>query len=131
MHYIMGDLLIARPVDEVFDVVAIASQELAPDPGAVLTYTAVQRPQFLCWTITSSRATTCGTVRFEQAAAGTRVRWCWSVSPKGIWRLIAPLLVRWGERRQERVLSGLEEYVQSTPRESIVGVVPPVPVQVP
>lgn len=129
MHYIMGDLLIARPVEEVFDLVAIARQELAPDPGAVLTYTAVQRPQFLSWTITSSRATACGTVRFEPAAVGTRVRWCWSVSPKGIWRLIAPLLVRRGERRQERVLSGLEEYLQSTPqRESSLTVVRPVPV---
>jgi hypothetical protein len=128
MRYTMGELVIGRPVDEIFDAVTDHRHELSYDEDAVLAYTAVQRPHLLSWTITSARATACGTLRFEQSAAGTRVRWCWTVRPKGIWRLVAPFLVRRGERRQQQVWSRLEHRLQTTPRrESILDVVLPVP----
>jgi hypothetical protein len=131
MHYVMGDLVIARPVTEVFDVVAAKRSELSDPHGldGLVTHTAVQRPEFISWTIASSRATASGTLRFEPVVGGTRLRWCWTVRPRGAWRLVAAVLMGIGERRQQRLWAALKEEVETMPwRETVPeNVVPPSP----
>jgi hypothetical protein len=150
MHYIMGELVIARPIDEVFDFVADMRHELSYDPellrldkitpnpiaegarfaatfrtgrrhvDAIVTYTAVERLQRIAWTMTASSSTVRGTLRFERVADGTRLRWCWNVRPVGIWRVMGPVLVRMGERRQLRMWTRLKEYLETTPQRTSV-----------
>lgn len=137
MRYVMGELVIARPVDEVFDIVADKRSELSAPHGldGLVTSTAVQRPEFISWTLSSSRATAAGTLRFEPVAVGTRLRWCWTVRPHGVWRLVAAVLMGVGERRQQRMWAALKTEVEAMPwRETAPDAVLPSPrptVQVP
>ncbi|MCU1670938.1 MAG: hypothetical protein JWP40_3865 [Blastococcus sp.] len=120
MHYIMGELVIARPVNEVFDVVAEMHQELPYRSGrlnVVTTHTVVERPHLISWTISSSGGTVCDTLRFERAGDGTRLRWCWTVHPKGVRRLVGRVLVRRGERRQQQMWTRLKEDLETAPRQ--------------
>ena len=129
MHYVMGEIVIARPVDEVFDIVADKRSELAPPHqlDGLVGSTVVQRPQFISWTIASSRATAAGTLRFEPVAAGTRLRWCWTVRPRGVWRLVAAVLMGAGERRQERMWAAFKTEVEAMPwRETDPETTPPI-----
>lgn len=129
MRYVMGELVIARPVDEVFDIVADKRSELSAPHGldGLVTSTAVQRPEFISWTLSSPRATAAGTMRFEPVAVGTRLRWCWTVRPRGIWRLVAAVLMGIGERRQQRMWAALKTEVEAMPwRETDPETTPPI-----
>ena len=44
-----------------------------------------------------------GTLIFEPAPEGTRMRWLWELEPRGVLRLMTPLIARMG-RRQEAVI---------------------------
>lgn len=156
MHYIMGELVIARPVDEVFDFVADLRNELSYDPDllrldmvtsgpvaagtrftatvrsgrrrhhALIAYRAVERPHLIAATVTASPARVCGTLRFEQVPIGTRLRWCWTIRPTGVWRVTGRVLVRMGERRQQRMLTRLKEHLETRSRREVLpGIVLP------
>jgi hypothetical protein len=43
-----------------------------------------------------------GTQTFDSAGDGTRLRWSWDLKPRGIFKLITPLIGRMGQRLEER-----------------------------
>lgn len=133
MAKIEGEIVIARPVDVVFDYVAdqrnepqynphmVRSEKVTEGPigkGTIfrsavasmgrtsnmrIEYTAYERPVTLTSATTMRLADFLATFTFETVAAGTRMRWSEQVRPKGGFRLLAPLMTSVG-RRQERTI---------------------------
>jgi hypothetical protein len=143
MKTIRGRIEIARPVEEVFDFVADATNEprynhdmvrcerVTPGPigvgtsyeaelkstGAVpmtVEVTGFERPHRL-----ESRARIKGTmdirgaVTFEAIPAGTLMSWAWDVEPHGCMRLLGPFVTRLGRRNEERIWAGLKNLLET------------------
>ena len=131
MARIEGEIVIARPVDEVFDYAAdqrnepdynprmVRSEKLTGGPvgqGTVfrsevrslgrsapmrIEYTGYQCPVVLASVTTMRQAEFRVTLTFDPVPAGTRMRWSEQVRLKGGLRPLAPL-VTWLGRRQEQ-----------------------------
>jgi len=135
MPRVKGEIIIFRPVEEVFDFVADERNEPRYNPRMVraelitrgdigpgtkfqaelrqagrtmpmtVEFTRFERPRQLGPVTRSSVIETDGALTFDAAAGGTRMRWSWEVRPRGLLKLITPLVgVRGG--RQERTIWG-------------------------
>ena len=143
MTRIAGEVTIATPVEEVFDLVADERNEprynpritsvrkLGPEPvgpGArfvaepsgtgrrgemTLTIREYDRPHRLHNEITSSYMHVDGTLTFDEVAGGTRLAWDWDMSLIGAMRLLTPLLAAVGPSWERRNWVGLKDYVES------------------
>ncbi|HEX8975537.1 MAG TPA: SRPBCC family protein [Solirubrobacteraceae bacterium] len=133
MARVQGEIIIARPVEEVFDFAAdernepgynprmVRAQQVSSGPvGAgtrfhtelrtmgrtmpmTVEFTRFERPRLLASKTTSSMMETAGALSFDSVAAGTRMRWSWDVRPRGPLKLLTPLVGLLG-RRQERAI---------------------------
>ena len=133
MTRVKGSLIIARPIHEVFDIVADQRNEprynprmssvtkLSDDPigvgtrftAAVLSrgrqlpvtieYTGFEPPRLLASRSVMQGAGAEGVVRCDPTPEGTRFSWDWTVTVSGAARLAGPLVGLIG-RRQERVI---------------------------
>jgi Polyketide cyclase / dehydrase and lipid transport len=125
--------VIERPVEEVFDFVAderneprfnprmLRAEKISPGPIGVGTrfsaematggrrtlmtteFTAFERPHRLALITCMSWMEIRGSLAFEPIPGGTRLRWHWDVRPRGVLRLVGPVIGRIG-RRQERTI---------------------------
>ena len=143
MTRIAGEVTIAAPAEEVFDLVADERNEprynpritsvrkLGPEPvgpGArfvaepsgtgrrgemTLTIREYDRPHRLHNEITSSYMRVDGTLTFEEVDGGTRLAWDWDMRLLGPMRLLTPLLAAVGPSWERRNWVGLKDYVES------------------
>jgi uncharacterized protein YndB with AHSA1/START domain len=143
MVRIEGEIVINRPVDEVFDFVAderneprynprmLRSEKLSPGPVGLGTRfraemrtrprpvvmttecTGYQRPQRLASTTRLSRTEIRGTLTFDPIPAGTRMRWAWDVKPRGLLKLATPLVARIGQRQEQAIWAGLKRLLEA------------------
>jgi uncharacterized membrane protein len=130
---IEGDVVINRPVEEVFDFVAderneprynprmLRAEKLSSGPIGVGTrfraqtrtalgsaemtieVTAYERPRRLAFSTQLSSIDIHGTLAFDPVPEGTRMHWEWNVEPRGLLKLLGPM-VGWIGRRQERTI---------------------------
>lgn len=145
MAKIEDELLIHRPVDVVFDMVAdqrsepaynpkmINSEKLTAGPIGVGTrfrattaagrrpvdmlieYTTFDRPSTLASSTRMAGADVHGVLTFTPHPAGTLLRWSWEVTPKGAYRLLTPLIAWLGRRQERRIWTGLKHLLESDP----------------
>ena len=143
MAQIQGELVINRPIHEVFDFVADERNEprynprirraekLSPGPidcgtrfrvgavtlgrttGMTIEYTAYERPGRLASSIHMPAADIAGTLRFDPVANGTRMGWSWQVRPRGLYRLLTPAIVRVGRRQERENWGGLKRFLEA------------------
>ncbi len=143
MAHIQGEVLIGRPVEEVFDFVAderteptynrnmLSSQLITDGPigvgtrfrGTIRTgrrsmpmdieYTRFDRPRQIASTTRMSNADFTGTLTFTPTPAGTRLRWSWQARPKGATRLLAPLFVLVGAHQERRMWTALRPHLET------------------
>ena len=143
MAKIEGEIVIARPVDVLFDYVADQSHEPQYNPHMVraekitagpvgkgtrfrsavasmgrsaemlIECTGYDRPRLLESATTMRQADISYTLRFEPAAAGTRMRWSGQVRPKGAFRLLGPVITWLGIRQEQRIWAGLKSYLEA------------------
>jgi uncharacterized protein YndB with AHSA1/START domain len=143
MVKIAGEITIRRPVEEVFDYVADQTNEPRYNPAMVraekatlgsigcgtrfnsavaaaghplemvIEYTGYDRPKLLASTTTMKQADIEYTLRFEPAAAGTRMRWSGQVRPKGALRLLGPLVAWKGRAQEQRIWESLKRHLES------------------
>jgi len=129
MAKIEGEIVIDRPVEEVFDFAADQSNEpqynpqmlraekITPGPVGtgtkfrsavasigrtaemLIEYTSYDRPRRLASITTMQQADISYTLTFEPAGTGTRMRWSGQVHPKRAFRLLGPLITRWEDAR--------------------------------
>jgi hypothetical protein len=79
-----------------------------------IKYTGFQRPSRLASTTTMAQAEFSGTLTFEPAGAGTRLRWSWDARFAWPLRLLAPVLARVGGRQERATWAGLKRYLESS-----------------
>jgi len=140
---IEGEIVIARPVDVVFDYVADQSNEPQYNPRMVraekitagpvgkgtrfrsavaslgrtaemlIECTGYDRPTLFATTTTMAQADISYALRFEPVAAGTRMRWAGQVRPKGGFRLLGPLITSIGRGQERRIWASLKTHLES------------------
>ena len=50
--------------------------------------------------------------RVNPVPGGTRMRWQWELAPRGLLRLLTPLVVRVGRRQEEAIWAGLKRCLE-------------------
>ena len=55
-----------------------------------------------------------GSMTFSPVPGGTRLRWSWDVRPMGWLRVLGPVIGWQGRRREERLWTGLKEYLEAS-----------------
>jgi Polyketide cyclase / dehydrase and lipid transport len=143
MARIDGEIVINRPVEEVFDFVAderneprynpgmVRAEMLTPEPvglgsrfraemrtrprPVVMTteFTGYDRPRRLASTTRLATMDIQGALTFDPVPGGTRMRWSWDVAPHGLLKLLSPLVVRVGARQERAIWIGLKRMLET------------------
>ena len=146
MVRIEGEIVINRPVEEVFDFVAderneprynpqmIRAEQISDGPiglgtrfraevmsmgrSAEMTieFTTYERPRRLASTTHMAAMEIQYTLTFDPVPDGTRMRWAGEVEPRGVFKLMAPLIARMGQRQEETNWTGLKRYLEAQGR---------------
>jgi uncharacterized protein YndB with AHSA1/START domain len=142
MARIEGELIIDRPVDEVFDFVADERNEprynprirrvekLSPGPigprtrfqaeaaalgrtvGMTIEYTIYERPRRLASSIHMATADIVGTLRFDPVPGGTRMGWSWEMRLRRLYKLLTPIIAGEGRRQERANWAGLKRFLE-------------------
>jgi hypothetical protein len=140
---IRGGIVIGRPTDVVFDMVAdqrnepsynpvmTHSEKLTDGPIDVGTqfrattrvrgrpvemlteYTAYDRPRVPASTTSTATADIQGAITFSPHPHGTRMRWSWEVTPRGALKLLVPIITLAGRRQERRIWTGLKQQLET------------------
>ena len=143
MARINGEIIIAAPAEQVFDMVADERNEPRYNPriaraektsqgpvGRGTRFTAqprgtgaagvmtveildYDRPRRLATSIRSSYLDVDGTLTFDQADGGTRMRWSWDMRLRGAMRVLSPVVRAIGPRWEHRNWAGLKQFMES------------------
>jgi len=139
---VSGEILINRPVEQVFDYAAdqrneplynprmLRSEKVTDGPIGVGTrfratarsgrrlvemlieITEYDRARRLGSRTTMSSVDVNGGLTFEPVDGATRMSWSWEVSPKGPLRLLGPLVARLGRRQEQTIWTGLKAQLE-------------------
>lgn len=137
-----GDILIERPIEEVFDFVAderneprynpqmTKAQKITPGPigpgtrfESVMTGRGVtaemtiefiefERPRRITEKTHMQNMDLTGGLYFEPEAQGTRMKWVWDLEPHGFYRFLGPLVTRMGDRQERSIWTGLKRLLE-------------------
>jgi Polyketide cyclase / dehydrase and lipid transport len=140
---IEGEIVIDRPVDEVFDFVADARNELRYNPRmlraekltpgpiglgtrfrdeirsmgrpAEITIEVIgyERPRRLTNSIHMSTMDVRGGLTFDPVPPGTRMRWAWELTPRGVFKLMTPVIAGIGRRMEQRGWASLKHVMEA------------------
>src|SRR5215211_4213845 len=143
MAHIEGEIVINRSVEEVFDVVADERNEPRYNPRLLwveqissgpigrgtrfraatktmgrpvemtIEFTDYQRPRRLGSSTHMPTMEIRGALTFEPVPEGTRMRWSWELRPRGVMRLLTPLIVRMGQRQEEAIWANLKQFMEA------------------
>jgi uncharacterized protein YndB with AHSA1/START domain len=146
MARISGEVVIGAPVEEVFDLVADERNEPRYNPRIVsaekvddgpvregsrfvaepkgmgtrgrmtLEILEYDRPHRLHNRVRSSYLEVDGTLTFEEAEGGTRLRWDWDMALVGPMKVMSPALAVMGPPWERRNWVGLKQYIESVRR---------------
>jgi uncharacterized protein YndB with AHSA1/START domain len=143
MAHIEGDIVIKRPVDEVFDFVAderneprynprmLRAEKVSDGPIGVGTQfraetatrrgsaemaieiTRYERPSRLESSTRLSNMDIAGALTFDPVPGGTRMQWVWDVRPRGVLKLMGPIISRMGERQERTIWTNLKRVLEA------------------
>ena len=144
MIHIKGDIVIDRPVEDVFDYVADECNEPTYNSemrfaekisdGAigvgthyraevvsggrpvpmVIEFIEYERPRRLVSKTTMSAMDIGYTLTFEPVPEGTRMGWSGEIEPHGMLKLMGPLVGWMGRRQERRIWTGLKSLLEGT-----------------
>jgi hypothetical protein len=137
-----GEVTISRPIETVFDFVADARNEplynenvlqadkLSPEPVGhgsrfrtltkgigrraewIIEITEYERPRRLGTSIHTATTDISGSQVFDEVDGGTRMKWSWELEPKGLFKLMGPLIKLLGQPFEERNWRKLKRYLE-------------------
>jgi hypothetical protein len=143
MAHIEGEIVIKRPVDEVFDFVADERNEPRYNPRMLraekvsdgpigegtqfraetatrrgsaemaIEITRYERPSRLESSTRLSNMDIAGTLTFDPVPEGTRMQWVWDVRPRGVLKLMDPIISRMGERQERTIWTNLKRVLEA------------------
>ena len=146
MFDIEGEIVVKRPVEEVFDFAVDVrneprynphmrrAEQITDGPIGVGTrfqaeissmgrtvpmlteITSYERPRRYASSTYLSFMDTQGTVTFEPVPEGTRMRWSWQVAPRGVVRLMTPIMAPIGRRQEQANWEGLKRVLEELNR---------------
>jgi uncharacterized protein YndB with AHSA1/START domain len=138
-----GEILIGRPVEDVFDFVANQENEPRYNPemrvakkttegpigvgtsfhaemtgrGRVvpmtIRVTEFERPRRIRERVEMQSMDLTGGLDFEPIDEGTTMRWHWDLRPSGVLRFMGPLVASMGRRQERRIWAGLKRHLES------------------
>jgi hypothetical protein len=141
--HIEGDIVINRPVEDVFDFVAderneprynprmIRAEKLSAGPIGLGTrwraetrrmlgtaemtidVTAYERPRRLASSTHLSTMDIHGTLLLDPVPEGTRMQWLWDLEPRGLLKLMGPMIARMGERQERKIWANLKRLLEA------------------
>jgi Polyketide cyclase / dehydrase and lipid transport len=140
--HVEGEIIIRRAVEDVFDLVAderneprynrriVRAEKTSPVPIGLGTpfraeleavcrtmpmtieCTGYDRPRRLGSLTRSAMMSTDGALSFTPVADGTRMRWSWDIRPRGVLRLMSPLVSLLGGRRELEISGNLKRLLE-------------------
>jgi hypothetical protein len=149
MANIEGAIFIERPPGEVFDFVAderhepmynpqmVRVEKLTSGPvGEGTKYRAWMRsgmrteemliettrfdpPRILSSSTTLRNMTIHGTLEFSPEGEGTRMSWSWQLEPKGLLRMLRPVVDLLGRRQEKRIWTGLKGLMEGAKTDKV------------
>ena len=138
MVQVEGEIVINRPVEEVFDFVADErneprynahmrrAEQISEGPIGLGTryraelvsmgrtiemdieFTGYERPRRLASSTHMSSMDTQGGLTFDPVPGGTRMRWSWELEPRGVLKLMGPVVAWMGRRQELRIWTSLK-----------------------
>jgi carbon monoxide dehydrogenase subunit G len=72
------------------------------------------RPSRLGTVTSMSTAEVRGALTFRPEGEGTRMAWSWELEPRGVLRLLGPLVARMGRRQEEAIWASLKSYLENS-----------------
>ncbi len=145
MAHVEGEIIIHRPVEEVFDFVADERHEplynlemlqcelTSAEPiglgtrfAAVMSmrgkpiemtieFTGFERPHLLSSVSRVPSMDIEGRLVFDPVPEGTRMHWSWNLKPRGFLGLLTPLVARMGRQQELRIWTSLKRYLEKRP----------------
>lgn len=140
---VQGDIVINRPIDEVFDFVADERNEPSYNPQMTLAeivtqgpigvgtkfhvtttgfgraadmtieYTDFDPPRRLVSATHMANLDITGALVFEAQGQSTKMKWLWTIEPRGFFKLLGPM-VRWiGERQELAIWTSLKRVMEA------------------
>ena len=79
----------------------------------IVEFTGYERPRRLGSVTRSSMMETEGALTFESVPGGTRMCWSWEVWPRGVLKLMAPIVGAIGRRQEQRIWGNLKRLLES------------------
>ena len=143
MARIDGEIIIGRPVEVVFDFTADQRNEPRYNPRMIradkvsdgpvgkgtvfrsaaksmgravemrIELTGYDRPGRLASRTATKLADIGGALTFGPVPGGTRMRWSWSVRPRGAARLLAPAITWIGRRQEQAIWTSMKRYLEA------------------
>lgn len=145
MAHVEGEIIIHRPVEEVFDFVADERHEPLYNPEMLqcdllsgepvgrgsrfravmsmrgkpvemtIEFTNFDCPRLLASVSKVSTMEIAGTLLFDPVSEGTRLRWSWTLKPHGLLVLMTPMVTHIGRRQELRIWTSLKRYLEEQP----------------
>ena len=142
MVHIEDEIVINRPVEEVFDFVAAERNEPRYNPHMrraeqitrgpigvgtrfrveivsmgrpvemVVEFTGYERPRRLLSSTHMSAMDTVGGLTFDPVVGGTRMRWSWDLEAHGALKLMSPVVARIGRKQERTNWTGLKHLLE-------------------
>jgi uncharacterized protein YndB with AHSA1/START domain len=143
MAQISGEIVIDRPIDEVFDFVAderneplynsrmLTAEKVTDGPigigtrfsattnsgrgtaDMVIEVISFNRPMRIVSSTSLSNMNIRGTLAFEPVGQDTRLRWSWDLEPKGALKVIGPVVALLGRRNEKAIWASLKAYLEA------------------
>jgi uncharacterized protein YndB with AHSA1/START domain len=143
MAHIEGEIIINRPIEDVFDFVADERNEPRYNPRMLhaeqssagpigvgtrfcaeskamgrtvemtIEFTAYERPRRLASSTHLSTMDIQGLLTFDAVPQGTRMQWSWDLEHRGMLKLVVPLVAVMGRRQERAIWSSLKRYLEA------------------
>jgi hypothetical protein len=75
--------------------------------------TEYDRPRRLASSTSLAMMSVHGALTFDPVQDGTLMHWSWDLEPRGLLKLITPLIARQGRRQEKEVWTGLKHLLES------------------
>jgi uncharacterized protein YndB with AHSA1/START domain len=143
MVRIEGESVINRPVEDVFDFVADERNEPRYNPKMrraelisegpigvgtrfraetasmgravqmVIEFTGFERPRRIEETVHMSSMDLQGAMTFDPVPEGTSMHWAWDLKPRGMLKMMGPLVARMGRRGEQTIWGSLKHLLEA------------------
>jgi hypothetical protein len=80
---------------------------------ATIEFTGYERPRRLASSTHMSAMDVRGSLTFDPVPEGTRMRWSWELEPRGLFKLMTPVVARTGRRQEQAIWASLKRFLDA------------------